>query len=157
MQLKLLDLLRVEHILTGVSAPDAKAAISILAKPLLDDLCVSDDFTDQAWKREQQFPTGLPTEPVGIAIPHTDVEYVRRSALAVGVFAQPVAFGQMGTDGSTAVQAAIVFLLAIREHEKQVLLLEQLVTTVQTPGLLAALAKADSPQQAFDILSQSSL
>lgn len=61
------------------------------------------------------FPTGLPTEPIGIAIPHTDAERVNRGASAVGVLPQPVVFTEMGCDDDSFVDVYAIVVLAIHD------------------------------------------
>src|SRR5688572_13356611 len=80
-------------------------AILTLAALLRDGGYVKDSFGAAVLAREDVFPTGLPTQPVGVAIPHTDVEHVNNSALAVGILSQPVVFMEMGSfDGQVDVE-----------------------------------------------------
>ncbi len=55
--------------------------------------------------REERFPTGLPTQVMAVAIPHTDVEHVERSFISVARLAEPVAFHEMGANATVDVQA----------------------------------------------------
>ena len=56
-----------------------------LAQPLVAAELVVPDFADHVLKREATYPTGLPTEPPCVAIPHTDHKHVRHNAIAVGI------------------------------------------------------------------------
>lgn len=152
MQNNLFDLLRVEHIVVGVRAKDAQDAIRQLTGVLTATGHVEPEFADDVWRREQTFPTGLPTEPLAVAIPHADPDHVHSSAVSLGVLDAPVLFGQMGTDGSTRLEAHLIFLLAIKEREKQVEMIQQLVTLIQTGSLLAGLTKAKDPAQAIALI-----
>ena len=152
MQNNLIDLLRVEHILVGVHAKDAQDAIRQLTDALLATSHVEPGFAEDVWKREQTFPTGLPTEPLAVAIPHADPDHVNASAVSIGVLESPVEFGQMGTDGSTRLEAHLIFLLAIKEREKQVDLLQQLITLIQTGSLLVGLAGVKESSEAIALI-----
>ncbi|KYE80199.1 PTS sugar transporter subunit IIA, partial [Salmonella enterica] len=66
------------------------------ASPLINDGMVVSDFADLVITRDQNFPSCLPVEPVGGAIPHTDHKYVRQYAISVGILAEPVIFEDMG-------------------------------------------------------------
>jgi len=136
MQYTLLDLLNAEHILLDVDAGTAQTAIRRLTEPMVATRHVSAEFADDVWKREQAMPTGLPTQPFAIAIPHADPDHVNQSAVGIGVLRAPVAFSQMGMNSSTVLQVRIVFLLAIKEREKQVEMIQQLVSLIQDPQLL---------------------
>jgi PTS system galactitol-specific IIA component len=139
MQYTLLDLLSADHILLDVEAGTAQTAIRRLTESLVATGNVSAEFADDVWQREQAMPTGLPTQPFAIAIPHADPDHVNRSAVGIGVLRSPVAFSQMGMDSSAVLQVRIVFLLAIKEREKQVDMIQQLVSLIQDPQLLGDL------------------
>lgn len=152
MQYTLVDLLGTEHILVDMHASEARAAIQFLADAMQKTGHVTAGFAEDVWKREQVFPTGLPTQPLAVAIPHADPDHVERSAVGVGILNNPVRFAQMGTDGSTWLEVRLVFLLAIMEREKQVEMIQQLITLIQTPSLLEGLAAATSPSEALALI-----
>ncbi len=154
MHYTLVDLLKSEHIMMAVQAADAKAAIELLTAALVESGYAEPEFSVDVWKRELAFPTGLPTQPVAIAIPHADPDHVNNSAVCIGVLATPVEFGQMGTDGSIKLLVNIVFLLAIKEREKQVAMIQQLITLIQSPALLAGLISAKDKNQVLDLIQQ---
>ena len=154
MQYTLVDLLNAEHILLGARAGDAREAIHLLAAPLVRTGHVTAEFAGDVWKREQTFPTGLPTQPLPVAIPHADPTFVNRSAVCFGTLESPVRFGQMGTDGSTELDIRLVFLLAIKEKEKQVEMIKQVMTLLQTPSLLEGLARVKQVPQAYDLIRE---
>ena len=147
MQYTLIDLLKIEHILVSVEAEDAQDVIHTLTAALVASGHVKPEFGEDVWKREQTFPTGLPTQPLAVAIPHADPDNVNQSAVCIGVMESPVRFAQMGTDGSILLDARLIFLLAIKEREKQVEMIQQLVTLIQTGSLIKGLAGVkDSPE-----------
>lgn len=152
MQRSLADLLREDLIAVRVEAPDAETVIRSLASLLAEKEFVEPGYADDAVARERIYPTGLPTEPLGTAIPHADPNRVSASGIAVGILASPVAFGLMGTDGSSVVAAKVVFLLAIREREKQVGLIRELVELLQNPTLLERLGNVGTEEEALHLL-----
>ena len=152
MQYTLIDLLKMEHILVGVEAADAQDAIQILTAPLVETGHVTPEFAMDVWKREETFPTGLPTQPLAVAIPHADPDHVNGSAICVGTLKSPVRFAQMGTDGSTVLDVPVIFLLAIKEKEKQVDMIQQLVTLIQSPSFLDGLPKAKDSSEAMALI-----
>ena len=54
--------------------------------------------------REEEYPTGLNVNGVGVAIPHTPVEHVNDTAICIGVLRDPVTFREMGTDDPVPVK-----------------------------------------------------
>lgn len=152
MQYRLKDLLRPEHILLNLNASSAREAIDQTVAALVRTGHAEPAFAEDVWQREQVFPTGLPTQPLATALPHADPEHVRQTAVAISTLKAPVRFGQMGTDGSIGLDVHILFLLAIKEREKQVELIQEVVGLLQSPGLLEQLMSAQSPEQALQVL-----
>jgi PTS system galactitol-specific IIA component len=87
-----------------------------------------------------------------VAIPHADPDHVNRSAVCVGVLKSPVRFAQMGTDGSTVLEVPIIFLLAIKEKEKQVEMIQQLISLIQSPSLLEGLPRTKNSSEAMTLI-----
>ncbi|CAG0988710.1 partial PTS system, galactitol-specific IIA component, partial [Anaerolineae bacterium] len=152
MQNTLIDLLRMDHILVNVNVKDAQEAIQRLTVALAETGHVTPGFAEDVWKREQTFPTGLPTQPLPVAIPHADPDHVNKSAVCIGVLIAPVRFAQMGTDGSTSLDARLIFLLAVKEREKQVEMIGQLMRLIQTGSLLEDLTQAKDSAEALALI-----
>lgn len=152
MQSTLLDLLKIEHIQVGVEASDARAAIRKLSVPFIETGHVTAEFAEDVWRREQTFPTGLPTQPLAVAIPHADPDHVNKSGVSIGVLKSPIRFAQMGTDGSTGLDVHVIFLLAIKEKEKQVEMIQQLMKLIQSPSLVEGLSRAGDSSDAMALI-----
>jgi len=58
----------------------------------------------------------------------------------------------MGTDGSTVLDVSIIFMLAIKEKEKQVEMIQQLITLIQSPKLLDGLSKVKGSAEAMSLI-----
>lgn len=154
MQFTLFDLLKQEHIIIGLEAQTAEDVIRALSTVLVKSNYVTEEFAEDVLTRELTFPTGLPTYPVAVAIPHADPDHVQRSAFAIGILKNPVKFSQMGTNGSTYLDVHIIFLLAIKEREKQVELIRQLMLVIQSPKLLSVLLKAKHAEETELLIKQ---
>jgi len=155
-QYTLSNLLKEEHILLNLQVEDAAGAIEALVSAMRMTGHVDLAYAKDVIEREKTFPTGLPTEPLPVAIPHADPKNVVKSALGLAVLLQPVEFGLMGTDGSQSVYAKIVILLAIKEAEKQVEMLRQLIGVIQSGELLSSLVEVEDTRQALRLLKNSS-
>jgi galactitol PTS system EIIA component len=152
MQYTLIDLLKPEHIRVDMSVSDSLSAIQLLNEVLVATGNTSVEFAEDACKRELTFPTGLPTQPIAVAIPHADPAHVQSSAVAIGTLRSPVEFAQMGTDGSVRLDVHVIFLLAIKEQEKQVEMIQQLMKVIQNSSLLIAILKASGPHEIRDVI-----
>lgn len=130
---------------TDVIASTQNEIFEQLAKPLYDFNLVNEGFLEGVRRREQNFPTGLPTEPFGVAIPHTDPEYVKQNAISVGVLRHPVTFTVMGTDDETT-DVRVVFLLALNESQKQLNILKSITELIRDAKQLEKLLSCDSTE-----------
>ena len=71
-------MIELDNIYLDIEASDYKEVLQIMGGILLEKGYVKDYYTDALLEREELSPTGLPVEPVSIAIPHTDPCHVIR-------------------------------------------------------------------------------
>ena len=112
---------------------------------------VKESFAQAVLEREKVFPTGLPTQPVGIALPHTDSEHVHCNAMAIGVLSHPVVFTEMGCLEDAPVDAHVIFMLAIANPQDVTSTLRELALSFQDADFLAGLDQATNPQIVLDL------
>jgi len=155
MKLSLFDLLNPEHIRLNLQAADGYEAVRLLTEPLVESGHAAPEFAEDVWAREDTFPTGLPTQPHAVAIPHADPDHVKQSAVCFGTLTSPVSFAQMGTDGSTLLDVRVVILLAIKEREKQAKLIQQVVGLIQDRDFLTKLLEEDDIERAYQLIKSS--
>lgn len=125
-------------------------SINVLAARLYRSGYVKETFGPAVLLREKSFPTGLPTEPVGVAIPHTDSEHVNTSALAVGVLTYPVPFQEMGSL-ETEVEVRIISMMAICDPKSVMPILRTLALAYQDREFLTTLKDCSSAQMILDL------
>lgn len=113
---------------------------------------VKETYSESVVAREERFPTGLVTNGVGVAIPHTDCEHVRHPGVSVGVLARPVEFKAMGNPDDL-VPVGIVFMLAIKNPDDQIELLQKLMEIIQDEAVLLTIKESRDPSQVVDILN----
>lgn len=133
-----IDLFHQELIFVGIEATNWHEVLTLLADQLYQAGFVHESYLQAVLDRESQFPTGLRTAEVAVALPHTEKEHVLKPAVAVAMLKHPVNFGEMGTEDRT-VPAEIVFMLSILEPDEQVTWLSRLVSTFQLQGFLSLL------------------
>ncbi|MDT2746046.1 PTS sugar transporter subunit IIA [Vagococcus fluvialis] len=109
--------------------------LSSLSDQLLEKGVVKDTFVTGIIDREKKFPTGLPVQPFGVAIPHTDNEHVVKEQIGFASLKEPVKFKIMGSD-SDYVDVSLVFILALKYPDKQLDMLQKLITLFQNEGVL---------------------
>ena len=134
----------------GITETEKEAVIKILADKLKAEGFVKDGYFENVIKREEEFPTGLPTV-IPVALCHTEAEYVNQSAMAVGTLAQPVEFHEMGTPERN-IKAEIVFLLALKDPKDQISYLKTMVTVFKSKETLETIRDATDKQALLTFL-----
>lgn len=107
---------------------------------------VKEGYITSVLQREESFPTGLPTEPFGVAIPHTDGDLVNESEVAFALLKNPVKFSAMGS-GDQLIDVKMVFMLALKTPESQLDMLQKLVSLFQNAETVRQLAKVKDADQ----------
>ena len=126
-----MDMILEEMFSSELILPDIKAQSwqEILEKAgdyLFEKGYVKDSFKDALIQREYKYPTGLPTNGVRVALPHTDVVHVKKPGILFMNLDQPVAFKEMG-NGERDVMVEMVFVIAVHHTEKEVEVLRSLM------------------------------
>jgi PTS system galactitol-specific IIA component len=118
----------------GIATTEKGKAIKILANKLKAKGFVYDGFYENVMKREETFPTGLPTI-IPIALCHTEAKYVKQSALCVGTLTTPIAFNEMGTP-ENLLNVNMIFLMALNDPKDQVAWLKKMVIAFKSKETL---------------------
>jgi len=118
--------------------------LSRLAGLLEKGAYVKDTFLQALLDREKEYPTGLQTHIIGVAIPHTDVEHVNRAAIAIATLVNPVVFQAMG-DPDSEIDVDIVIMMAIKEHSNQMEMLRKIIMILQNKDALTRIQQSEDP------------
>jgi PTS system galactitol-specific IIA component len=150
--MKAYELLDPQAICLHSSATNAEEIITDLGRRLFHLGCVKDGFVAATLKREADMPTGLPLGgEINAAIPHVDVEFVNRSALALATLDQSIVFRNM-VDSDEEVPVRLVIMLALDQPKSQIEMLQEVSNILQHPEVVAQLVLANSSKQILDIL-----
>lgn len=125
-------------------------ALKILCETLLKQKFVKDDFYNQIIKREKNFPTGLQTRTLGVAIPHTDPQYVLSDSIAVGILKNPVVFHEM-TNVDKDVNVTVIFLLALTDATKHLKILSKIMEIIKDENSLKRLLNENENEICHDL------
>jgi galactitol PTS system EIIA component len=115
----------------NVEAASDMEVINLLAGKLHASGLVSADYGRLTCERELEHPTGLPTKPFCIAIPHADPDGVVQSSLAFASLKTPVKFKSM-EDPDIALDVHLVIMLANNSPEEQIQTLRNLAILFST-------------------------
>lgn len=123
------------YVICKVDTKEKLETLDVLANVLVEKGFVKESFVDAVKEREKVFPTGLPMEAFGVAIPHTDSVHVNKKAILCAVLENDNEFICMGTDDET-VSCKMAFMLAIISPEDQIAMLGKLMETCQNVDTL---------------------
>ena len=127
--------------------------LTILAKKLVDLGYVTKQYLPAVLEREKKFPTGLPTVPFGVAIPHTDADKVKEAQVAFALLENPVKFKTMGNSNCDT-EVKLVFMLALKSPEDQLDMLQKLIGVFNDEEKVLKLSQVKTPEEYFQILSE---
>ena len=78
----------------------------------------------------------MPTDPIGVAIPHTDAKYVKNNRVTIATLKNPIKMEVMGGMDDEKIDVSIVFLLALGQSNKQLNILKKLMGILPDAELL---------------------
>ena len=143
-------LLNTDLISVNIEAPDRNQVLTVMADKLDGVRVAKEGFLDALLKREEIYPTGLPISG-GVAIPHTDPQYVR-DALAVTTLHTPVLFGQMGGSEEDEVPVSVVIPMALSNAADHLNMLQNIVKSIQDDNLMQTIRNATKPEEVVSIV-----
>ncbi len=145
--MNIVDFLDPAAILLQMEAKTSEEVIRALGGKLLDLGLVTDDFIEATLAREANMPTGLPLGgSVNAAIPHVDIEYVKKSALGLATLKHEVVFYNM-VENDVEVPCRLVIMLALDAPKAQVEMLQSVAAVLQQPAVIDELIAAQSVEE----------
>lgn len=140
-------------IVTGLEAVDNKEVLRKLGSVVVRESYAKESYVEALITREEEFPTGLDVDGMGVAIPHTSVEHVNKVGIAIATLKQPVTFVQMGTDDET-VEVGLVFMLAVVDPNAHIDQLQRIVEILQDKKVLKQLTEAKTAEEVIAIIKE---
>lgn len=144
-----------EVILFNQDASDNVSALTRLADSMYAKGVVTNEYRDALLKREESFPTGLMTQTIGVAIPHTDPDKVIEPQIGFMSLKHPVTFHQMGDNAE--IQVKLIFMLALKKSDDQLSMLQKLMALFQNQEAMDALQKIDQKNDFLDLMKKNEI
>ncbi len=140
-------------VLLGQNASSREEILSRLADRMQAEGYIGPDYLPAVLEREEQYPTGLPSEGVQVAIPHAFSGSVYRTGTAIAVLDAPVTFFNMA-DTAEPLDVEIVFLMAnAAGADNHLDDLQELMDCLSRAALLTDLKAAQTPERVAEILA----
>lgn len=138
---------------TGVKANDYADVMKSVGSMVIKEGYAKDSYIDALIEREKEYPTGLDVDGVGVAIPHTAVDHVKKQGIAIAVLDKPVTFFQMGTDDET-VEVQLIFMLAVVDANEHLDQLQTILSIIQDKTVLKKLMQTKDAKQIIEIIKE---
>ncbi|MFZ7132267.1 MAG: PTS sugar transporter subunit IIA [Eubacteriales bacterium] len=147
--------IKEQYILIDHEAETQYQALEDLCKPLVEDKVIKKEYVDAVIEREKIWPTGLPTQPIGVAIPHADGKnLVNKSSLAIAVLKEPILFNEAGGSDDKKINVKVIFLISMDSSEGQIAILQALNRLFLDKEYLSKMGCAKSSKEVIGILSK---
>jgi galactitol PTS system EIIA component len=146
---KLLD---KDLIFLNIEATSSTEIFHNLGTVMIQKGYANDNYIEGLINREANFPTGIPAEPVAVAIPHTDASFVKESKIGLMTLQKPVNFTIMGSDSEIGVQVVILLGLADSQHHLKAL--QTVISLIQEPSFIKQLVSISTQEKAMELLNQ---
>ena len=127
--------------------------LSKMTNYLVEEKYVLPSYLDAILSREKNYPTGLPSEPFPVAIPHGDPEHVINPCIVVVRPQNPIPFGEMGTSDST-INAKYIFMLVVKKVENQITMLQTMIDMFMSEEAMLKLDRANSAPEIMAVLNE---
>lgn len=137
----------------GVEAHDREEAIHVVADPLVRYGYVGESYPNLVCEREREYPTGLPTKGVPVALSHADgVGQIQGNHIAVGILKTPVGFQSM-EDADEQLAVGIIFVLAMSNAHAHLEMLKVLMGLIRNEDLLVSLGDMSTAREVCSALN----
>lgn len=144
-ELRIDDLLDASLVFCDVYAENKEDLLRKLCSAALDRGYIKESYYAAVIERENEYPTGLNTNIIKVALPHTvDKSHVLKPAIVAAKLRQPVIFKEMG-EGEADIPVEIVFMLAVNAQKDQLTILHKIVGLFIKEKVLRELKQASDP------------
>lgn|SRR5699024_336684 len=140
-----------DFIMLDLNVSKKDELLKLMGNHLYEKGFVSDNFVTSVIEREEKFPTGLPTAPYAVAIPHTDTDEVLKPAIVFANLQHEVNFKMMG-DMDTEVEVKVVIMLALDNPEKQLGTLKKLTALLQDQEKVSKLGNTKNEDECAELI-----
>lgn len=118
--------------------------LEFIGAELLSKGYVKESFTEGLTNREAKYPTGLPSVPYAVAIPHCEAHHVISNTISIVRFKNPIKFLEMGTlDKEIFVKFAFVLTL---DGKQQVVILKDLMSLFMDSNFMEKISLANEDE-----------
>lgn len=147
------EMLRKDLIDLNMEVKNSDEFFTQITKKLVDKGLVTEDYAQGLIQREKKYPTGLPTQPYAVAIPHADPVYIKEQFIAVIRLKDSIKWCEMATDDVWH-DVRLIFVLGFKHDEGHIEVLQTLVNNFQDPSLMEKLLASNCEEEFLNLIKE---
>ena len=146
------EMLNIDLIDVNLRAETKEELFELVGKDLEVKGFVNKNYTEGIKKREKEFPIGLITKNLNIALPHSETEYVEKPFIyIVKLQNSPLTFNQMGDNQE--MEVSDFFFLGIKDPSKQVQLLSYLMDLFSDDNFINDYKNTTEKEKIYELIN----
>ena len=114
---------------------------------------VKETYKEAILERESNFPTGLNTGGINVAIPHADVLHVKEASLCVGILNPTVDFHAID-EPEVKLPIRLVIMLVLTEPHGHLEMLQKVVGLIQNQDDVAKIVTSENTKEIETLIDQ---
>ena len=122
----------------NLKASDNIEVLQLMGDAMIQEGYGEEGFTEAVLKREKDYPTGLDVNGIGVAIPHTDAEHVKKEGISIAVL-NPV---------------KIVIMFTVAGKDKHIDRLLQVLDMIKDEEILQGLLDAKNKKEIRTVIQK---
>lgn len=142
---------------TQVLIIDEKLNHDEVLKKMADQLqvkgYVKNSYYPAIIEREKNYPTGLFTEAINVAIPHCDIANVNQGSICVGVLKQPTQFARMD-EPDVMIDVQLVVMLALTLPHGHIEMLQKVVALIQNQDIVKSIVHSSNQKEIYETIKK---
>ncbi|MBE9387768.1 PTS sugar transporter subunit IIA [Vagococcus salmoninarum] len=144
------ELFQKKFIKLQVTVTSQAELFKLIADELVEAAYVTSGYLSALKQRELSYPTGLITQYLNIAIPHTDASYIIQPFIYVVSLKESLLVKQMGNNQTIEVKD--FFFLGITDSKKQVLLLAKLMALFMEKDFVRGYKRKRDEEETYHLI-----
>ena len=146
------EMLNIDLIDVNLRAETKEELFELVGKDLEVKGFVNKNYIEGIKKREKEFPTGLITKNLNIALPHSETDYVEKPFIyIVKLQNSPLTFNQMGDNQE--MEVSDFFFLGIKDPSKQVQLLSYLMDLFSDDNFINDYKNTTEKEKIYELIN----
>jgi len=150
---KTMDYFSEELILINQDYPNFESLLKAGSKVFFEKGYVKESFACAVIEREKEYPTGLQTELIPFAIPHTDADHVIKPGILIMKLNNPISVKEM-TNLSSSIDAKLIFLIAAHNDGSQVNVLRLIISMCTDFVTVNEILLAKRPYEIYKVIEK---